>query len=221
MRPECGGRVLVALAKRAIDRGGCSGKVFHGSARMSHAFPQRARPGSRWRPVRRLYWKNLAALSRGDELVIADSLGGLTLNSIAAPVPEPGTYALMLAGIGLIGALLPAQGKREAIGRREDARHWWRPCVRRPNAQNAAHISFRMENRKAGSTEVPGAHIHGSYANCVDSRFGGRETPSPRSTLGDCGWSRLRSQRLKARRSRVASPTTDDANVRTRRQGDD
>jgi len=41
----------------------------------------------------------------GDQIVITSSIDVVTLSAVAPAVPEPETYALMLAGIGFIGAI--------------------------------------------------------------------------------------------------------------------
>jgi hypothetical protein len=46
----------------------------------------------------------------------SDNLGGISLsvNSVAAPVPEPETYAMMLAGLGLLG-VFARRKKQKAV----------------------------------------------------------------------------------------------------------
>jgi hypothetical protein len=46
--------------------------------------------------------------------VTSGSLGGIYSGSIAATVPEPETYAMLLAGLGLMGAVVRRRGMRKS-----------------------------------------------------------------------------------------------------------
>lgn len=46
---------------------------------------------------------NLGNMVRHDLVYVGQQVGGFNANELAAPIPEPETYAMMLAGLGLLG----------------------------------------------------------------------------------------------------------------------
>jgi hypothetical protein len=46
---------------------------------------------------------NLGNMVRHDLAYVGQQVGGFNANELAAPIPEPRTYVMMLAGLGLLG----------------------------------------------------------------------------------------------------------------------
>jgi hypothetical protein len=49
---------------------------------------------------------NLGNMVRHDLVYVGQQVGGFNANELAAPIPEPQTYVMMLAGLGVLGLLL-------------------------------------------------------------------------------------------------------------------